>query len=144
MPIPVLSVAQMREWEKAAWAAGAQEESVMRRAGQAVARTAQSLTRADDLILFLAGKGHNGDDAAFAAEYIQRRRNELLRVTEPDVAEREIEPFLAHRPALIVDGLFGIGLNRPLSKAWCRLLERINATGLPVLAVDVPSGLDAQ
>ena len=143
MPIPVLTVAQMRQWEKATWAAGAQEEAVMRRAGQAVARAAESLTRSDELILFLAGKGHNGDDTAFAAEYITGRRKELLRVTEPDFAERELEPLLARRPALIVDGLFGIGLNRPLSAAWSGLIERINASALPILAVDVPSGLDA-
>ena len=143
MPIPVLTVAQMRQWEKAAWAVGAREEAVMRRAGQAVARAAESLTRSDELVLFLAGKGHNGDDTAFAAEYINGRRKELLRVTEPDLAERELEPLLARRPLLIVDGLFGIGLNRPLSPAWSRLIERINAAALPILAVDVPSGLDA-
>ena len=143
MPMPVLTVAQMRQWEKETWAAGVREETVMRRAGQAVARAAESLTRSDDLVLLLAGKGHNGDDTAFAAEYIAGRRKELLRVTEPELAEREVEPLLARRPALIVDGLFGIGMNRPLSASWSRLIERINAAALPILAVDVPSGLDA-
>jgi hydroxyethylthiazole kinase-like uncharacterized protein yjeF len=143
MPIPVLTVAQMRQWEKATWAAGVREESVMRRAGQAVARAAESLTRADDLVLFLAGKGHNGDDTAFAFEYTTGRLKELLRMTEPEPAERELESLLARRPALVVDGLFGIGLNRPLSAAWSRLIELINGSGMPVLAVDVPSGLDA-
>src|SRR6266540_4981506 len=143
MPIPVLTVAQMRQWEKATWAAGAREETVMRRAGQAVARAAESLTRSDDVVLFLAGIGHNGDDTAFAAEFISGRRKEVLRVTEPDLAQRDLEPLLARRPALIVDGLFGIGLNRPLSADWSRLIELINHTDLPLLAVDVPSGLDA-
>jgi len=82
MPMPVLTVAQMRQWEKETWAAGVREETVMRRAGQAVARAAESLTRSDDLVLLLAGKGHNGDDTAFAAEYIAGRRKELLRVTK--------------------------------------------------------------
>src|SRR6266496_3405472 len=100
MPIPVLTVAQMRQWEKATWAAGAREETVMRRAGQAVARAAESLTRSDDFVLFLSGKGHNGDDTAFAAEYITGRRKELLRVTETNFVERELEPLLARRPAL--------------------------------------------
>src|SRR5262245_37966945 len=115
MPIPVLTVAQMRQWEKATWAASAREETVMRRAGQAVARAAERLTRTDEFVLFVAGKGHNGDDTAFAAEYLTGRQKELLRVTEPELAERELEPLLARRPALLVDGLFGIGLNRPLS-----------------------------
>jgi hydroxyethylthiazole kinase-like uncharacterized protein yjeF len=143
MPIPVLTVAHVRQWEKATWASGAREETVMRRAGQAVARAAESLTRSDDFVLFLAGKGHNGDDTSFAAEYITGRRKELVRVTEPDVTERELKPLLARRPALIVDGLFGIGLNRPLSAAWGKLIDLINSAGRPIVAVDVPSGLDA-
>jgi len=140
--MPVLTVAQMRQWEKATWASGVREESVMHRAGQAVARAAESLTRAGDLVLFLAGKGHNGDDAAFAAEHLTGRRKEVLRVNEPELST--LETLLARRPALIVDGLFGIGLNRPLSSPWCGFVDRINATGLPILAVDVPSGLDAE
>jgi NAD(P)H-hydrate epimerase len=43
----------------------------------------------------------------------------------------------------VIDGLFGIGINRPLDEAWTKLIERINAARLPVLAVDVPSGLNA-
>src|SRR6185436_914333 len=51
---------------------------------------------------------------------------------------------LARRPALIVDGLFGIGLNRPLSPGWIQLIDEINARKTAqVLAVDTPSGLDA-
>lgn len=45
MPVPVISVAQMREWEKATWASGQTEEAVMRRAGQAVARAAEKIAR---------------------------------------------------------------------------------------------------
>jgi ADP-dependent NAD(P)H-hydrate dehydratase / NAD(P)H-hydrate epimerase len=41
-----------------------------------------------------------------------------------------------------VDGLFGIGLNRPLAAGWVGLIDRLNAARLPVLAVDVPSGLN--
>jgi len=78
MPIPVISVAQMREWEKVTWASGVKEDAVMRQAGQAVARLAEQLTQTGDFILFLAGKGHNGDDAAYAFEFIQGRRRELL------------------------------------------------------------------
>ena len=42
----------------------------------------------------------------------------------------------------MIDGLFGIGINRPLSAGWDGLVDRINNAGLKVLAVDVPSGLD--
>ena len=44
----------------------------------------------------------------------------------------------------MVDGLFGIGLNRPLNASWIALIENINDAKLRVLAVDVPSGLNAE
>ena len=47
------------------------------------------------------------------------------------------------RPKLLIDGLFGIGLNRPLDGAWKTLIDTVNQSGLPVLSVDVPSGLNA-
>ncbi len=143
MPIPVISVAQMREWEKATWAAGVKVEAVMRKAGAAVARLAERLTRLDDSILILAGKGHNGDDAVFAAEFISGRRCKLVRVIDPEASSTDIVEHLRQEPSLIVDGLFGIGLNRPLSQAWMKLIEQINDTGIRILAVDVPSGLSA-
>jgi len=144
MPIPVVTVAQMREWEQKTWASGVKEDVVIRRAGAAVARLSEKLTKQDDLILFLAGKGHNGDDTAFGYEFINQRQRELIRVAEPEAAAAEFADRLRRQPALIVDGLFGIGLNRPLSPSWAGLIEQINRTGLPVLAVDVPSGLSAE
>ncbi len=143
MPISVISVAQMRELEKVTWSSGATEESVMRRAGEAVARMAESMTMPGAHVLFLVGKGHNGDDAVFAHEYLTGRRGELIRVLDPETGLRELEDHLRQRPALIVDGLFGIGLNRPLSGGWIRLIERVNESGVPAPAVDIPSGLSA-
>lgn len=143
MSIPVISVAQMRELEKVTWNSGMTEESVMQRAGEAVARAAERMTPPGALVLVLAGKGHNGDDAAYAHDYLSDRKAQMIRVLDPETGLRELETRLGDRPALIVDGLFGIGLNRPLSGGWIRLIERINESGVPVLAVDVPSGLSA-
>ena len=143
MPHPVISVAQMREWEKVTWASGQTEAAVMKLAGQAIARHAERLTRPGDFILALAGKGHNGDDTSFATDAITARRVELARVIDPEISAREIAPWLARRPALVLDGLFGIGLNRPLAGAWMKLIEQINHAALPVLAVDTPSVLNA-
>ena len=64
MPVPVITVAQMREWEKVTWSSGATEDAVMRNAGGAVARCAERMTAEGDFILFLAGKGHNGGELA--------------------------------------------------------------------------------
>jgi len=66
MSLPVITVEQMREWEKATWATGQTETEVIRRVGLVIARRAMQLTRPADLVLILAGKGHNGDDARAA------------------------------------------------------------------------------
>ena len=143
MPIPVVTSGQMREWEQATWAAGQTEAAVIHQVGKRLARRARKLTRAGDTILFLAGKGHNGDDARSAAKQLEGRRAELLEVLLPDTDLPTLEFKLAEKPALIVDGLFGLGLNRPLSEDWQKIINTINATGIPVLSVDLPSGLNA-
>src|SRR3954470_5427385 len=141
MPVPVISVAQMHEWEKATWASGQTEAAVIQRAGAAIARKAEAMTRRGEFILVLSGKGHNGDDARVAAEAIQEREVQLLRVIDPETLA--LAPLLARKPALIIDGLFGIGLNRPLGLYWIKLIEQLNKTGRPILAIDVPTGLNA-
>jgi NAD(P)H-hydrate repair Nnr-like enzyme with NAD(P)H-hydrate epimerase domain len=53
-----------------------------------------------------------------------------------------LNAVLSLRPALVIDGLFGIGINRPLSADWIRFIELVNASGAKILAVDVSSGLN--
>jgi len=143
MSLPVISVAQMREWEQATWATGRTEAEVVRRVGQAVALRALQLTRSGNLILLLAGKGHNGDDVRAAQPHLADRRCELLEVNSPGSDLPRLTAALAKRPTLVVDGLFGIGLNRPLDQDWIQYIQTLNASALRVLAVDVPSGLNA-
>jgi len=143
MPVPVISIAQMREWEKATWASGQTEAEVIRRVGKCVAARARRLTSSGDLILLLAGKGHNGDDVRAAHEHLTDRHVELLNVSSPEADLAQLEAALARNPALVVDGLFGIGLNRPLDAAWVAFINRLNEARRLVLAVDVPSGLNA-
>ncbi|MBL67113.1 MAG: NAD(P)H-hydrate dehydratase [Verrucomicrobiales bacterium] len=142
MPAPVVTVAQMRDWEAAAWAEGRDVAKVMRLAGGAVARRAMALTRERDFILLLAGSGNNGADTKLAAEQITGRSLEVIDVDSlKDI--QGIKKALERKPGLIVDGLFGIGLNRPLNKDWREVIKVVNKSGVPVLAVDVPSGLNA-
>jgi len=142
MSLPVLNIAQMREWEKATWATGQTEAEVIRRVGRCVARFALRLTRPGQRIVILAGKGNNGADARCAREYLSERRVDVLEVKEPQAVLPRLEALLSSRPALIVDGLFGIGLNRPLDSEWVALIQRVNEARAQVLAVDVPSGLN--
>jgi hydroxyethylthiazole kinase-like uncharacterized protein yjeF len=133
----------MREWEKATWATGQTEAEVIRRVGKRLARRARKLTDDDDSILILAGKGHNGDDARAAREFLDNRRVKIFEALLPDTDLLPLEMALKEKPALIIDGLFGIGLDRPLAEPWQKIIAAVNAARIPVLAVDVPSGLNA-
>jgi NAD(P)H-hydrate epimerase len=143
MPAPVISVAQMREWEQATWKTGRSEAEVINQVGRVVARRALELTRPGGIILILAGKGHNGDDARMAEPHLTDRHVHVIEAADPRVAAHELNKLLISSPDLIIDGLFGIGLNRPLSEDWTGLIDQINQSRVPVLAVDVPSGLAA-
>lgn len=134
----------MRAWEAASWQAGRSEAEVIAKVGRLLANRLRALTSGRDRILLLAGKGHNGDDTRAVAQNLPDREVELLEIQEPEAGLSALAQALGWRPTWLVDGLFGIGLNRPLNTAWVRLIEAINATKLPILAVDVPSGLDAQ
>ena len=143
MSLPVISIAQMREWERATCETGRTEAEIIRRVGAKVAQRALQLTRPDDGILILAGKGNNGGDARAAREFFTGRRVETLDITAPESRLPELEQALSQKPALFIDGLFGIGLDRPLADDWKKIIGTVNESGTPVLAVDVPSGLNA-
>jgi len=143
MPVPVITRAQMREWEKRTWAAKRTPFEVISRVGHILTARVRQLTRPGDSILVLAGKGHNGDDARQIVTNLQDREVTLLNVREPAAALAEFTSLLSIAQALIVDGVFGIGLRGPLAPPWRRLIEAINTSTIPILAVDVPSGLDA-
>jgi hydroxyethylthiazole kinase-like uncharacterized protein yjeF len=134
----------MRAWESATWARGIREEDVIATVGQQLAQRILERTQPGDALLLLAGRGHNGDDVRAAAPHLPGRTISLLNITDPAASLEPLRQHLQTRPALILDGLFGIGLNRPLEGAWLELIQCLNAADLPVAAVDVPSGLDAQ
>jgi hydroxyethylthiazole kinase-like uncharacterized protein yjeF len=65
---------------------------------------------------------------------------EGLDITDSDISER-VKHFIAGA-GIIVDGIFGTGLKGQLSEQYIRLIESINTCNIPVMAVDIPSGLD--
>jgi NAD(P)H-hydrate epimerase len=145
MPIPVISVAQMREWEGASWAAGRSASDVIDKVGSAIARRLEQLARPGERILFLAGKGHNGDDVRAGRKHLGPERGALLLdVVDPAQGLDKFLEVVGDGFSWIVDGLFGIGLDRPLDADWQKLIEAVNGANLPILAVDVPSGLNAE
>lgn len=143
MPLPVLTVEQMRLWENATWQAGRSPESVIARAGEMIARRALTLTHPGQSIVLLAGPGHNGDDARATQTHLADRKVTVLNISDPEKSLDPLAAALTKNPALIIDGLFGIGLNRPLTAAWQKIIEAVNTAGIPILSIDVPSGLNA-
>jgi ADP-dependent NAD(P)H-hydrate dehydratase / NAD(P)H-hydrate epimerase len=130
---PVYLTQDIRRIEQAA---GAVSPPLMERAGAAAAALAAALvpdTGKD--VLILAGPGNNGGDAKVVARLLQER---FFRVCLAAKAS-EIPPNI--RWNLVVDGLFGIGLARPVDGEQAKLVDYANAQACPVLALDIPSGL---
>jgi hydroxyethylthiazole kinase-like uncharacterized protein yjeF len=115
--------------------------------GRLLAQRILQLTRPGDAIWIIAGKGHNGDDGRAAQSHLSDRNVLLTNIDDPRLGLAEFSQRLHtqgfRRVRWIVDALFGIGLNRPLNEDWRKLIEAINGSGIPILAVDVPSGLNA-
>ncbi len=158
--LELLSTAEMARVDRAAIAAGTPGLVLMDRAGSAVADQCRQVLSGgcDPEVIVLCGPGNNGGDGFVAARRLRARgvrvRLALLGTVDAltgDAAEAArgwtspvedattAEFTGAH---LIVDALFGAGLSRPLSGDAAQLVERVNASGLPVVAVDVPSGID--
>ncbi|WP_423833784.1 NAD(P)H-hydrate epimerase [Streptomyces manipurensis] len=105
-------------------------------------------------VVLLVGPGDNGGDALYAGARLARRGAAVTAVPmDPErmhpgglaalrAAGGRVEPTVPQRADLVVDGLLGIGGRGGLRPAAAALVERIPA-GAPVLAVDLPSGVDA-
>ncbi|ADH89516.1 carbohydrate kinase, YjeF related protein [Ancylobacter novellus DSM 506] len=131
---------------------------LMERAGLAVARVAAQASGVGSRVLVLCGPGNNGGDGFVAARLLAgtgyRVRLALLGARDKlrgDAAimagrwDGPVEPAAGasfEDVDLVVDALFGAGLARDLDGEARALVERVNESGLPVLAVDLPSGID--
>jgi ADP-dependent NAD(P)H-hydrate dehydratase / NAD(P)H-hydrate epimerase len=153
----VLTSAEMERADRLTIAAGTPGFALMLSAGQAVAGAAMDLVE-EGPILVVAGPGNNGGDGFVAAAELAARGREVsvILLCERDSLQGDaasaargwkypvlpFNPQAIGRPALIIDALFGAGLNRPLEGDPHDMIEAINANGAPVLAVDLPSGIN--
>lgn len=156
---PLLTADAMRAAEARWFAAGHDSFALMGVAAAAVAERAARLAPAGGSILVLAGPGNNGGDGHVAARLLAERsfQVQVAQLVPPgrlsgDAARAAAVWHGPGRPAaeadpaahdLVIDALFGIGLSRPLEGEAQSLVERVNAAGRPVLAVDIASGLNA-
>ena len=107
-------------------------------AGRRVAERANVLLAEHGLtrVVLMVGPGHNCGDAQVAAGHLSRPA-ELWSPLRDEPA-----PVL-DGSTLVIDGLFGVGLCRPVTGAARAAIEAVNASDAMVLAIDVPSGLSA-
>jgi ADP-dependent NAD(P)H-hydrate dehydratase / NAD(P)H-hydrate epimerase len=131
MPQAIYFTREIREIEEKAG-----EAPLMERAGAAAAEFAAELCIGKD-VLVLAGPGNNGGDARIAAARLQEK---FFRVT---VAANPHELPLEKNWGLLIDGLFGIGLARNITGEYAQLVDYANRQRCPVLALDVPSGIQS-
>lgn len=160
----VVSAAQMAGMESRAYAQGCDETQFMEEAGLGIFRFVKE--RASEVIL-LCGKGNNGGDA-YVAGYHLLTKGISVRAIQVGSSEecsplniKNRERFAAEggsivevhgeevldfstktERAVILDGLFGTGFKGTPREPYASVIEQANASGLPIVAVDIPSGLN--
>jgi ADP-dependent NAD(P)H-hydrate dehydratase / NAD(P)H-hydrate epimerase len=153
----LLTIEEMTAADAAAIAAGVSGIELMENAGAAVAR-AISARFAPRRVLVLCGPGNNGGDGFVTARHLKERgwptqvallgARERLRGDAARAAKAwpddvlPLDPKLVEGARLVVDGLFGAGLARPLDGIARETVETMARAGVPIVAIDVPSGVD--
>jgi NAD(P)H-hydrate epimerase len=145
-------------------ALGVPRKQLMESSGNAVARVVHDVADPDDTVTIVAGRGNNGGDAFVAARFldaydvrvlllgraesitteISRENWEALQRAEYDAVEvRDSTAIDLSGAAVLVDGILGTGISGDLREPEATAADAINQSDATVVAVDVPSGLDA-
>jgi len=156
----VLRPQEMRQADAWTIESGVSGIELMRRAGQAVARIAAEMLTKEARVVIAAGPGQNGGDGFVAATLLAEKGHRVslgllgsigrlsgdaaLAAESWKGAAEPVESLPFAEADLIIDALFGTGLARDLGGAARVAVERMNASGVPILAVDLPSGLDGE
>lgn len=156
----LLSPSEMAEADRLAIAQGPLDGyGLMRRAGEAVAAVLMARYPAAARVHVLCGPGNNGGDGYVVASLLRKSGVDvaLWRSGEPRAgsdaalaaADCPLEPrplsaFAAEPGSLVVDALYGAGLSKALSGDAGRAVQVVTDLGLPVVAVDLPSGVSGE
>lgn len=155
--------------EKAIHEYGIPSLLLMENAGRGIAELIFNAFRGRRVIVF-CGKGNNGGDGLVAARHLSNRGFDVSVLLFTDPSALKNDPAVneqiirkmnipcsivagGHEPVdyrsrldrvdIVVDALFGVGLDKPLTGVYRDAVEAINQSGRNVVAVDVPSGLDS-
>jgi len=155
------TAAQMRELDQCAIEHGISAEELMRRAGKAAWQALASRWPAVKHVVVVTGAGNNaGDGFVLATEALGARRHVTVlnvgataklsgaaakartKYLAAQGNEQKFDGGLLNDGDVIVDALLGTGLDRPVRDQWAEAIRLINNCGKPVLALDIPSGLN--
>jgi hydroxyethylthiazole kinase-like uncharacterized protein yjeF len=155
---PLHGIAATRQLESAA-AADLHPHALMQRAGLAAARLALAIAPHSRTIWLACGPGNNGGDGLEAAMHLQQwgKASIITWLGSPGSAPSDARASFERARAagvqfadtpppdcdLCIDALLGIGATRPAQGQMAEWMDRINALSSPVLAIDLPSGLNA-
>jgi len=165
MMIELLSNAEMAEADRRTIAGGVAGIDLMERAGRAVADAVSARHPAGSRIAVVAGPGNNGGDGFVAARLLAERGYNVEVLLVDDAARLKGDAALAAKqwagsvaPALpgalqapvpsdgaidvVIDALFGAGLDRPVEGLARAMIDSMNAQAAPIVAVDLPSGIN--
>jgi hydroxyethylthiazole kinase-like uncharacterized protein yjeF len=156
--IELLTSEEMGQADRLAMEGGVPGLKLMENAGRAVADEVSRRFPDAREVAVLCGAGNNGGDGFVAARHLLDRgyavrpgfKGDPSRLPQDAAVMAKawtgaVEPLSAEllsRAEIVVDALFGAGLARPIEGDFAALIEAVNASGLPVIAVDVPSGVD--
>lgn len=157
-PHALFTSQQMANADRATIAGGVAGFTLMRRAGAAVAAAIEAHYPRQPVVV-LAGMGNNGGDGFIAAQHLAQQgwpvqvallgTREVLQGDAALAAEHytgavvPLSPKVLADAPLVIDALFGTGLSRAVSGMAATVLEQVAAQELPVVAVDIPSGICA-
>lgn len=141
-------------------------EDLMERAATALTRAITSSWGTDTQVVVFAGPGNNGGDALAVARMLaergykttaylfnignklsddcttnKKRLQDCKRLTDFIEVTNEFDPPRLEKGMLVIDGLFGSGLNKPLAGGFASLVKYINQSPAQVVSIDIPSGL---
>ncbi|MGV8990096.1 MAG: NAD(P)H-hydrate dehydratase [Thiobacillus sp.] len=159
---PPLYMATAIQAIEQSWTATHPERPLMEKAGAAVAELAGALANESGApMLILAGPGNNGGDALMAARILKKQGYRVLVVSQADPGRLPSDAarawsgwrdsdgtILNEIPrsqafSLVIDGLFGVGLQRDITGETAHLIAQAQDLHCPKLAIDLPSGLDS-
>jgi ADP-dependent NAD(P)H-hydrate dehydratase / NAD(P)H-hydrate epimerase len=156
--IEILSTAEMAEADRLTIAGGIAGRALMENAGKAVAQAVAGRQSAGGRVVVLAGPGNNGGDGFVAARLLAERGYPVtvllvgaldkLKGDAATAAKAWDRGVAAAKPGelagadIVIDALFGAGLDRPVSGLAQAMIEAVNAQAAPVVAVDLPSGIN--